>query len=139
MNCTTEEAFISGYSTFINELEKEHETWTKDQWTNNDVHFKKYTESCYPKFKAEMSVKERIAFWKNTMTYLVYRESSEIQSDIELNFDLDKEFEELSIQGRQEIEEFIKNELPSDLNATIDQILEDAESIGESIKEWLNN
>jgi len=86
------------------------------------------------KYKAELSLTNKVEVFKNLMIYEVYRDLSDL--DLE-SFDLNSEFEELGANGAREIERFVKEELGQSLENTIDDVLENINELGEELKRWL--
>jgi len=138
MNCLNKEAFINGYNTFSTDVKEHYQEIGPSQWADIDKEFKEYVEICYPKFKEEMSINERIDFWKHTISYGFYRGDQDGSFKLDVALDYETEINELSEQARIEIEQFIRKEIKPELENVIDDILDEVESFGEKVKIWLN-
>ena len=134
--CSTKESFIENFDRFTKDLEKHHDDLEDSDWTNVDEEFKSYVDNCYQKYKTDMSVKEKIQFWKTTLSYHLYR--GKPLEELALEMDLEKELNELGSQGQKELEEFFKDEIKPELSEAIDEILNEVNNLGEQLKNWLD-
>ena len=130
---------MSNYNQFAVEVRENHESFKTDDWAGKDEEFKNYVENCYLKYKSELSFGERIDFWKQTMSYSAYRGSQDLPNSLDLSIDLSSEFEELSSQGQQEIEDYLRTQVTPELEKAVDQIVKEVDQLGTKIKEWLND
>jgi len=129
---------ISNYDKFISDVKTHHEKLDNSDWQDIDKELKGFVESCYEKHKDDMSLSEKVNFWKQTLSYGVYRGSSEGTFQLDLNIDYESEINELSSQGRKEIEAFIREELKPELGKTIDGVVKEVEKLGDELKNWLD-
>ena len=137
-SCLSKEAMVTNYDKFINDVEAYHEKLDPSDWQDIDKEFRGFVESCYPKYKDDMSVSEKVTLWKQTLSYGVYRGSSEGTYKLDLGIDYEAEIKELSSQGKKEIEAFIREELKPDVNKTIDGVVKEVEKLGDELKNWLD-
>lgn len=138
-NCMSKEAMITNFDKFIKDVEQHHEKLEQSDWAHIDEELKAYIETCYPKFKEDMNVSEKVTFWKQTLSYGVYRGSASGSYQLDIDIDYETELNELTAQGRQEIEAFIREELKPDLDKTIDGVVKEVEKLGDELKNWLDN
>ena len=134
----SKETMITNYDKFIKDVNKHHEKLDSEDWQDIDKEFKGFVESCYPKFKDDMSVSEKINFWKQTLSYGVYRGSSAGTYQLDVDIDYESEINELSKQGREEIEDFLRKELQPELERTIDDVVKEVDKLGTELKNWLD-
>ena len=137
--CLSKEAFLSGYEKFSNDVEKHYRDLKADDWVDIDKELKVYVEQCYPKYKEELSIEEKVSFWKNTLSYGLYRGDKSNSYQMDLDIDYEKELDELTEQGRMEIERFFQKELKPELNDIIDEVVKEVDNLGGKLKEWLND
>lgn len=139
-SCLSKEAFIKSYDRLLVDIESHHKDLKSEDWVSIDEEFTSFTKQCYTKFKTDMSVEERVSFWKNTLKYQAYR-SEDIDFDNLLSEDmklqLKEDMKELSVQGQKEIENFIQNELAPELENVIDEVVDGIKEIGDQLKELL--
>lgn len=138
-NCLSKDAMVSNLSKFIDDVEKHHDKLQPSDWADIDKEFKSYVETCYPKFKGEMTISEKVDFWKHTLSYGVYRGSSRGSFELDLNVDYRTEIDELTAQGKAEIEAYLRDEFQPDLEKTIDGVVKEVEKLGDELKNWLDN
>ena len=141
-NCISKESFLSGYEKFVDDVKNHHDKIEIGQWKSIDQEFASYTEDCYPKYKEQLSTKERVDFWKHTLSYGVYRGKNDdlyefIPEDYGLN--LEEEIELLTEDAQEELETFIKEEIGPELEGAIESLIDELEGLGEQFKEWLDN
>ena len=55
----TKQVYISNYETWINKLKTEYKEYKKDDWSNAEADFKKFSESEYNRFKDQLTEEER--------------------------------------------------------------------------------
>lgn len=134
--CSTKESFIENFERFNRDLEKHHKDLEETDWTDVDEEFKSYVDNCYMKYKSEMTIKEKIQFWKTTLSYHLYR--GKPLDELALEMDLEKELNELGLQGQKELEAFFKDEIKPELSDAIDDILSEVNNLGEQLKNWLD-
>ncbi len=137
--CLSKEAFLSGYDKFTTDVEKHYKELKSEDWIDIDKEMKTYVEQCYPKYKEQLSIEEKVSFWKNTLSYGLYRGDKSNSYKLNLDIDYEKELEELTEQGRKEIESFIQKELKPELNDIIDEVVKEVDNLGSKLKEWLND
>lgn len=138
-SCVSKDSFISNYEKFSADIKENYEKLSIEDWTSIDEEFTSYVDVCYPKFKSELSLEEKVNFFKNTLSYGYYKGTKDGKIDIDLKLDLGDEMEEISIQGKEELEAFIKKEFGDDLESTIDDIVDGIKELGDEIKEWLKD
>lgn len=138
-NCMSKESMISNYGEFIGDVKTHHEQLDNSDWLDIDQEFKGYVESCYQKYKDDMSISEKVSFWKQTLSYGVYRGSSKGTYELDLDIDYESEINELSAQGRQELESYLREEIKPELDKTIDGVVKEVEKLGDELKNWLEN
>lgn len=112
-HCSTKVSFIKSYDKFIQDVKINHNKLVESDWINIDEEFEMYVDKCYPKFKNDLTLSEKVDFWKNTMSYGYYKGTKD--GDFDLNFkDMDinisNELDDISIEGKEELEKFIKEE-----------------------------
>lgn len=137
--CLSKEAFLSGYEKFSNDVETHYRNLQTEDWVDIDKEMKIYVEQCYPKYKEQLSIEEKVQFWKNTLSYGLYRGDKSNSYELELDIDYERELDELTEQGRKEIESFIQKELKPELNDIIDDVVKEVDNLGSKLKEWLND
>jgi hypothetical protein len=139
-HCNDKETFIQNYEKFTEDLKTHHRDLQKSDWTAIDREFEMYVDECYPKFKAELSLSEKVTFWKSTLAYTAYRGKGEMDIDIKINdlkIELSNEMNDLSIESKKELEIFIKEELRPELEEAIDEVVETIKEVGDELKSWL--
>jgi len=129
---------ISNYDKFISDVNDHHKSLDASDWQDIDKEFEGFVETCYPKYKDDMSISEKVTFWKQTLSYGIYRGSSDGTYQLDLDIDYESEINELSSQGRKEIEAFIREELKPELGKTIDGVVKEVEKLGDELKNWLD-
>ena len=137
--CLSKEAFVTGYEKFSDDVEQHYRNLKAEDWVNIDKELKIYVEQCYPKFKEQLTIEEKVGFWKNTLSYGLYRGDKSNSYELDLDIDYEKELDELTEQGRKEIESFIQKELNPELNNIIDEVVKEVDNLGSKLKEWLND
>jgi len=138
-SCVSKDAFFTNFNKFIKDVEDHHEKLEESDWVDIDTEFKTYVESCYPKFKSDMSAAEKVNFWKHTISYGIHRGSTIGRFHLDVDIDYEQEVNELTAQGRKEIELYIREELKPDLDNTIDGVVKEVEKLGDELKNWLDN
>ena len=137
--CINKDAFLTGFDTFSEDVKTHYKKLEEKDWTNIDQEFKEYVEVCYPKFKEDLSAVEKVDFWKDVLSYGFYRGDNQGEYQLDIDLDLEQEMKELTDQGRVELEQFIRDEIQPDLENAIDNIVNEVESLGNQLKEWLDN
>jgi len=137
--CLSKDAFVSGYEKFSDDVQNHYKELNDKDWIEIDQELKAYVDQCYPKYKDQLSIEEKVTFWKNTLSYGLYRGDKTDSYQLNLDIDYEKELEELTDQGRLEIERFIKKELKPELSNIIDEVVKEVDNLGGKLKEWLND
>jgi len=137
--CLTKEAFITGYDKFSEDVKTHYKDLSEEDWANIDKELKAYVDECYPKYKADLTVSEKVAFWKNTLSYGIYRRDKNDGYELDLDIDYEKEINDLTDQGRAELEKFINKDLKPNLEGAIDDVVREVELLGDRLKEWINS
>lgn len=137
--CLSKDAFLTGYDKFSADVEKHYKELKTEDWVDIDKELKVYVEQCYPKFKENLSIDEKVSFWKHTLSYGLYRGDKSDSYKLDLKIDYEKELDELTEQGRKEIESFIQKELKPELNDIIDEVVKEVDNLGNKLKEWLDD
>jgi len=132
--CPDKESFIKSFDDTISSISDKNHELSDEDWAEIEHTVKDLMDVCYMKYKAELSLTNKVEVFKNLMIYEVYRDLSDL--DLE-SFDLNSEFEELGANGAREIERFVKEELGQSLENTIDDVLENINELGEELKRWL--
>ena len=141
-NCLNKESFLSGFNEFVDDVRINHEKIAYGNWRDIDQEYDEYLRTCYPKYKEELSIKEKIDFWKNAFSYNVYRKSVDETFEIdfeEYGLNLEEEIEALSQEGQRELEKFLKEELSPQIEDAFDSLINEIESVGDQLKNWLDN
>ena len=138
--CGTKESFITNYDKFINDLRQHHDEISDNHWDSVEKEFKLYVDECYPKHKVQMTTSEKLEFWKNTLSYGLYKGSQD--GDLTLDFDnvdidISDELDNISIESKEELERFIKEEFGTDIEDAVDDLVDGIKEIGDEIKSWL--
>lgn len=139
-HCGSKELFITNYDKFIGDLKTYHESLSESSWESIDAEFKLYVDECYPKYKKSLTTSEKLEFWKNTLSYGLYKGSQD--GDLSLHFEnvnlnVSDEFDNISIESKEELERFIKEEFGTDIEEAIDDVVDGIKEIGDEIKSWL--
>ena len=137
--CINKESFLKGFDEFSKDIEKHYEELNGKDWIDIDKEFKEYVDICYPKFKKDLTIKEKIGFWKHTLSYGLYRGNKAGEYKLDIELDLEQELEEMSQQGREELEQYIRDEIAPELNNVIDEVLKEFDGFGDKLKELLDN
>ena len=140
VHCGSKDAFIKNYSKFTTDLREHAEKLEAQDWKAIDDEFKMYVDECYPKYKEQLSLSEKLSFWKGTLSYAVHKNGNDGNINIQLNdvkIDLADEFKDLSIESKKELEKFIKDEFGRDLEDAIDRIVDEIHNLGDELKSWL--
>lgn len=137
--CLTKEAFLTGFDKFSEDVKTHYKDLGEEDWVSIDEELKAYVDECYPKYKTELTVSEKVTFWKNTLSYGIYRGDKNDSYELDLDIDYEKEINDLTDQGRAELEKFINKELKPNLEGVIDDVVKEVEQLGGKLKEWLNN
>ena len=138
--CTNEESFIQNFEKFVDDIETNYEVFDDRDWDRLDRDFKAYADRCYPKYKEELGLNDKLSFIKNSFRYAYYRNDKD-DFDLEidgLKLDLESEVNELTENSKDELVNFIREELGPELENIVDDVLKGLEEIGNEIKEWLN-
>lgn len=140
IHCGSKDAFIENYAKFTTDLREHAEKLDDQDWKAIDAEFKMYVDECYPKYKEQLSISEKLNFWKGTLSYVVNKNGHDGNLNIELNdvnINLTEEFKDLSIESKKELEKFIKDEFGKDLEDAIDQIVDEIHNLSDELKSWL--
>ncbi len=137
--CMSKESFLSNFDKFSKDLKENHELLEESDWMSIDQEFTNFVDNCYPKFKSDLSIEEKVSFFKNTLSYGYYKGSKDGSLDIDLKLDIEGELRDLSVQGKEELKNFIKKEFGADLETAIDDLIEGIKEIGEELKDWLKD
>lgn len=137
--CSDLDHFMESFDDFSNDIKEHYESFEIADWKKLDKEYKEYVDKCYPQFKSEMSLEEKVSFLKNAFLYDVYREESGSAPDIESlhTVDLGREVQELGSEAQEELEKFLKDNLGNELEKAVDDILDGLNQIGNEIKDWL--
>ena len=138
--CPDKEKFLLSYSDFTNDVSDHYNAFETEDWTKLDKEYKHYVDTCYPKFKSGMDIKDKVDFLKLTFMYNVYREESQSAPDVDKlqTTNLKEEIQELGDDAQHELEKYIKDTLGRELENAVDDILDGLNEIGDQIKDWLN-
>jgi len=135
-SCLTKESFISSYDTFIESSIESKE----NNFETQKERFDAFTSVCYEKFQDEMSNKEKVHFWEQTLKYQSekygYNNGGDILSP-ELQKALERDLKSFTSESKEELIKIFKEEIAPELNNTIDDVVKGIEEIGESLKDWL--
>ena len=136
--CINKDAFINSFDKFSDDVRLNRAKLNEDDWKYIDKEYKRFVEECYSKFKDEMSLSQKLDFWKNAIAYRYYRdtESAEGVNKLEdLEIDLSIEFEELTEETKEEIEKFVRDELGDDLERALEDLEEGVQSLRDELQE----
>jgi len=139
--CKTKDQFIASYDTFIEDVKTHHEELANADWADIDAEYKQFIEECYEQHREEMSVREKVNFWKNTLSYSTYHTGDEealeeLVGDLQIKLEAD--LQSFSAESRAEIEDYFRKEVAPQLEDAIDDILRGVEEFGDKLKEWLD-
>ena len=133
-HCPNKSAFLSNYDDLISEIDKANSKDSDENWVSRDKEVKSLLDLCYPKYEKELTLSEKIQVIKNTIIYGVHRDLDQLELE---QFDLQVEMKKIGEEGRVEIEKIIREELGSNIDAVIDDVIEGINEIGNELKAWL--
>lgn len=139
-HCQNKDRFIHNFEKFAKDIREHSKELEEKDWVAVDKEFELYVDQCYPKFKDELSLSEKISFWKSTLAYTSYRSAASGDIHLKINdlkIDLSGEMNELSIESKQELEKYIKEELRPELEDAIDEVVDAIKEVGDELKNWL--
>lgn len=141
-DCYNKERFIDSYTDFMNDVRIHHEKFDHTDWQKIDEEFDKYTHQCYEKFKPEMTMEEKFEFWKNTVSYVVYKAGSDEDVEIEmdnLKIRLSNDLEEFSSKSKEELKMVINEELEPLIEDVLEDVSRGLDAVNDEIKKWLKD
>lgn len=85
--CSTKDGFLQSFESFLKEYETTKAELTQEQLFDYDHRFESIVNTCYKKFKPELTLKERQNFWQEAIGFLISRHDGEFSLDISDNMD----------------------------------------------------
>lgn len=101
--CATKEGFLQSFDTFITDYEAASANMDTTLRAEYDERFKGMVNTCYKKFKPDMSLEEKQEFWKKSLKY--YMGKYEGSVGLELSAVLDDPFNQYI---KDEVVELVK-------------------------------
>jgi hypothetical protein len=138
-SCITKDSFVSNFDAFVENTSQKNLSNTNKSKTKKL--FNSYTSECYERFQGEMSNKEKVHFWTQTIKHQTeqngYSDLDKILSP-ELQKSLERDLDTFTKESKEELIKVFRDEVAPELNNAIDDIVKGIEEIGETLKDWLN-
>ena len=139
--CINKGYFLSTYNNFNNDLEKNKDRYSEDDWESKDEKMRHFVDDCYPALQEKMTSEEKMKFWKKYVKYMFSRFSSKALTQIEIEdkkspTDIYKEI--IDSLEDQDLEELFKDVVGDDIEKALDDVLNEVNKWGDQLKDWLN-
>ncbi len=122
----SKESYLEDYGSFIAKVSKEYKNYDATDWKNTNKKYKLLSETYYDKFEDQLTFKEDLIITKYEFQYAYYSLFAQSSKDIKEPFEKE-DFKEL----REKVKYFIDN----DLKEGLDNILEQTNETGGTLKE----
>ena len=135
----TKDQFIDSYDTFIKEMEKKGEDISEKEKSDYEARFKNIVETCYKKYKPELSLKEKQNFWKSSVKYYVAKEGNEISitlsaSETEFEKYVESEVKEVLEQSGTAFFNSLEKIMNDNLPKLIDNVAKEFEKFADDLE-----
>lgn len=80
--CSTKDGFIESFENFKTEYDSSQADLTQEQLVDYDQRFESIVNTCYKKFKPDLSLKERQNFWQEAISFLISRHDGKFSLEI---------------------------------------------------------
>ncbi len=138
VKCPNKKSFLNSFEDFVSDVKEHYRDISINDWESIDKEFELYADQCYEKYEDELSIGEKVDFVKNTLTYAYYKGKVDGDIDIDLSdLHISEDLEDISIESKEELEKFIKEELGQDIEEALDDLMDGMKDISEEIKNWL--
>lgn len=139
--CYTKEQFIQSYQAFFEEFENEDEKLDAKMTAAYEERYENLLESCYKKYKPDMTRHEREEFWKSSIKYYLKKEGGIFNINFNRYDEEDptqeyivSEIEELADSSAHELNLFMESVLEKELPRLIDSFVDKVSEWGEEVK-----
>ena len=116
----TKEKYLEQYEEFINEVSKDHEKYTEEDWEKAEEKLKKFNEEWYKKFEEEFTLKDEMKISKYTAMFNMYKTASDFNDILKIFSTDNDEYKEMETK----IKHYIDNDMEKDLKEMIEQAKE---------------
>jgi hypothetical protein len=118
----TKEEYLSNYRSLIKEVRENKETYSENDWINNDKKFNQFNGDLYKKFENELNWEDQLMITQLKARYNLYRykeDAKDILSDIlGTTFEINNNVRE---ELKRELQYYIDNQMEEDANFLIEQ------------------
>lgn len=118
----SKESYLDRYERFIDNVEKNHRNYTKNDWDYADKRFKKFSQEWYGEFKKDLSLSEQVKTMSLAAKYVAFKGKSEIDAFS------DEIFRKDAKDMKEKIQYYIDHNMDEDLQ----KLKEGAKEIGDS-------
>ncbi len=125
---SNKEQYIRKYERFVDQVEKDHESYSEKDWRWSDRRFKKFNSDWYKLYEDNLTAGEKLKVKALAVRYHSFKGEKELTKYREL---LKKDVEEI----RKKVEDYVENDATEDL----EKLKEGAKEIGDSAVKVLEN
>lgn len=80
--CSSKEGFLESFANFNTEFENKKTDLSEENLVEYEERFQNIVNTCYKKFKPDMTIEERQDFWKGALSFYVSRYEGEFSLDL---------------------------------------------------------
>lgn len=96
--CEDKESYVRDFATFIEDVQKEADSYSEKDWKKADKKFEKFTGDIYKKFAEELTVEEKMEIAKYQTVYSALRVKAGFK-------DFGKDIQEAAQKAKEALEE----------------------------------
>ncbi len=78
----SKEDYLEKFDEFVDMLEDDYKSFSKETWEKKDRIFKDFSEKWYAKYKDQLEFKEEILVKKNMIKYQIFRNSKDLKEGL---------------------------------------------------------
>ena len=141
--CFSKQQFVDSSNAFFEEFQKKAASGlSENDKSDFETRYENMLESCYKKYKSELSDDEKAEFWQSTVRFYLKKEGGIFNVDFNNQDDpvrkyISEELESMADTSSAEFERLMENLLDNELPNLIDSFVGKVEEIGEELKESL--
>jgi hypothetical protein len=135
----TKEEYLSNYRALIKDVRENKETYSENDWINNDKKINQFNGDLYRKFENELNWEDQLMITQLKARYNLYRykeDAKDILSDIlGTTFEINNNVRE---ELKKELQYYLDNQMEEDANFLIEQTRKAGGTVSKVLDEVLN-
>jgi len=126
----TKEAYMEKYEAFINNVERNHKSFSDKDWKKKDELYEKFNGKWYSKFKDDFTVADGIRIYSYKAKYNLYQKKQQAASVINALFDA---------FNADDLKKQLKNYVDNDMKDDLVKVYNEAQKAGNEVAKAVND